>query len=419
MRAVDFSNKKVLFMIIIVSFLILSINLVFASSSDFIVTMVSQTPDPVEPGQTFEIKFKIENLGEETEEDIIIKILPEYPFTIYGDEEEKNIGKLRTSNSGSDAQYIEFQLKVDEGAVEGETEIELELEISEGVSLKYNSGEFVVDIETHDAILEISSVQIEPEKVSPGNEFNLEISMKNTADSLLKDIIFKLELEDDNLPFAPFQSSSERRISQLESDYQKSLSFTIISSPNANAGLYKIPINISYNDELGNSHSTDDLIAVIVGEQPELKVFIKKSEINKAGEKGKVTLTIANTDISNANYVELELVESSDYQLLSSSDYFYIGDLDSDDTESEDLEIFVHEKLDTLIIPLKITFTDDNNIEYQQNFYPELELYSKEELDLFEISNEDKNNLTYIVIILLIVGLIFYFYRKNRKNVKE
>lgn len=63
-------------------------------------TLLSQDPDPVEPGQVVKVKFKIENEGAETKEEVIVKILPKFPFTVYNDVTEKNIGKLRGGKLG-------------------------------------------------------------------------------------------------------------------------------------------------------------------------------------------------------------------------------------------------------------------------------------------------------------------------------
>src|SRR3989344_3033860 len=80
-------------------------------------TLVSQTPDPVEPGQIVTIKFKIENSGKESTQDTIVALDLKYPLSVYGNETQKNIGKLRASSSGSDAEIVEFKIKVDERAV--------------------------------------------------------------------------------------------------------------------------------------------------------------------------------------------------------------------------------------------------------------------------------------------------------------
>jgi len=411
--------KKIHFLAITVICLLLASVFVTAAvpqSPDVGLTLVSQSPDPVEPGQIVKIKFKVENAGSETPDDVIVKILPKYPFTIYGDNEEKNVGKLRSSTTGADSVEVEFQLKVDENAVEDETELELEVEITEGATIKYVNNEFMIDIQTHDAVLDIIDVEIDPEQVAPGDVASVEISVKNEADSLLKDIVFKLEMDDSTIPFAPYQSSSEKRISQLNSDYQKSLNFQIIVSPDADAGLYKIPLNISYNDEQGNSYTHGDLLAIQVGKTPVLKAYIKKTEVLQSGQAGSITLEIANSDIVDVNNLELELTESSEYQLVNPSNYFYLGDLDADDTESEEIDIYVPGDLEEVSIPIKLTYTDDNNQEYQQNFNLDLNLYSSSELKKLGLTQSSNSSYWIIFIILIIAGVGYYVYRKRKKK---
>jgi len=411
--------KKNHFLAITVICLLLAsvfVTAIVPQTPDLEVTLVSQSPDPVEPGQIVKVKFKVENEGAQTSSDVVARLLPKYPFTIYGDEEEKNLGIIRTSSTGSSAVEFEFQLKVDDDAVEDETELELEIEITDGATLKYNNNEFMINIQTHDAVLDIIDVEIDPEQVAPGDVASVEISVKNEADSLLKDIVFKLEMDDSTIPFAPYQSSSEKRISQLNSDYQKSLNFQIIVSPDADAGLYKIPLNISYNDEQGNSYTHGDLLAIQVGKTPVLKAYIKKTEVLQSGQAGSITLEIANSDIVDVNNLELELTESSEYQLVNPSNYFYLGDLDADDTESEEIDIYVPGDLEEVSIPIKLTYTDDNNQEYQQNFNLDLNLYSSSELKKLGLTQSSNSSYWIIFIILIIAGVGYYVYRKRKKK---
>ncbi|MBU1111894.1 MAG: hypothetical protein ABIG93_02625 [archaeon] len=411
--------KKInLLVITVICFLLASVFVTAAvpQSPDVGMTLMSQSPDPVEPGQIVKVKFKVENEGSETPDDVIVRVLPKYPFTIYGDDEEKNIGKLRSSSTGADSVEVTFQLKVDDDAVEAETELELEIKITEGATIKYTNNEFTIDIQTHDAVLDITGIEIDPEQVAPGDTANVKISVRNEADSLLKDIIFKLEMSDGTIPFAPYQSSSEKRISQLNSGYQNSLNFEIIVSPDADAGLYKIPLNISYNDEQGNSYTHEDLLAIQVGKTPVLKAYVKKTEILQAGQAGKVTLEIANSDIVNVNNLELELIESSEYQLVSPSNYFYLGDLDADDTESEEINIYVPEDLEEVSIPIKLTYMDDNNQEYQQNFNLDLNLYSSSELKKLGLTQSSSAGYWVIIVILIIAGVGYYIYKKRKKK---
>jgi len=406
-------RKKILLLVLSI-FLLTLIPFAVADVSDLTVTLVSQTPDPVEPGQTFDVKFKIENGGKETTKDAIITILPKYPFKIYGQSASKNIGKLRASSTGADAEYVTFRLKVDEEAVEGDLELELEVNLGTN-SILFVDNQFLIDVQTQDAILDIVSIKSEPEQVAPGEEAKITIVVKNAADSLLKDIKFKLNFDDDDIPLAPFQSSSERRISNLNNGFQDALTFRIIAKPDATPGLYKVPITITYNDEKGNAYSLNDFLAVSVGDVPKVRPFIKKSTVFRSGEAGKITVGIANAGTADVKFVELTIEKSEDYELVSPTNYFYIGDIDSDDTESEELDIYINKRRDVLHVPVKLKYVDSNNKPFQQQFDLTFDLYSTSELKKYGIIKTSSTSL-FIFLIIIAGGLYYYYYRNYKKK---
>ena len=397
--------------------LLLPMALAAVPSPEIQVTMLSQSPDPVEPGQVVKVKFKVENLGKESPTDTVVKILPKFPFTLYGDEAEKNIGRLRALQTGADAAIVEFRLRVDPTAVEKDTEIELMVKVSEDSWLYFTENEFMVDIQTHDAVLDIVSITSKPEQIAPGQSAKISITIKNMADSLLKDIRFKLNLDSETIPLAPYQSSSERRLSRLDSGFQKSMEFELIAEPGASPGMYKVPLSVSYNDEKGNSYSIDDLLVIIVGERPKVNVYIRKSTVQQAGKEGKVTVEIANTGTNDLKFLELDILPSEDFELVSSSRYFYLGDVDSDDTEREELSLYIHTGIDQLILPVKISYHDANNKPYQQQFSLEMKLYSSSELKKFGLV-QTSNYWAYLLIILIGAGGYWYYRRHHHKKKK-
>ncbi len=385
----------------------------YTNSPQIKVTLMSQDPDPVEPGQVVTVKFKVENNGSQTSKDVIVKLMPQFPFTIYGDTAEKNIGKLKALATGADAAIVEFKLKVDDNAVEEDTELELAAYMGDsGVS--YTNNEFLIDIQTHDAVLAITDITSEPSLIAPGSTGKVTIMIKNTADSLLKDIKFKLDMSGSSIPIAPYQSSSERIISQLNSNFQQTMTFTVIAKPDAASGLYKVPINISYNDEKGTSYTQTDVLAIVIGERPKLNAYIKKSTVQQAGKNGKVTLEIANSGNTNMKFLELTLLPSEDYKLITPSSYFYLGDVDSDDTESEEIEIYVNEDVKQLKLPIKLNYADANNQPFQQQFDLELQLYSTSELEKFGVISKSNAWVYVVAVILVLLGVLLYQrYRKN------
>jgi hypothetical protein len=398
-------KKLSIFIIMIVLSIFLS-TIAIADPLNLQVTLESQSPDPVEPGEVVTIKIKLENLGEETRDNAIVKFKESAQFTIYNDNLEKNVGRLRGGATGADSVIVEFDIKVDEAAVEGDQTFDFTVQV--GTSITTYSQ--VIEIETRDAILDITSISIEPEQIPPGQNGIVQIFTKNLADSLLRDIKFTLDLSD--VPLAPYQSSSQRSISQLQTNHQLPLSFNLIADPSATPGLYKIPLNISYTDESGRSYLISELLAVPVGEFPQIQTYIKKSTVLQAKSSGVITIELANAGTSDVKFMEMIIEESSDYEIISTSNYFYIGDIDSDDTESEEINIFVNKGVDVLSLPITLQYYDANNNIYDETRVLELDLYSKSELKRFGLISS--SNSSTIVILLLIVGGVFFWYRKRK-----
>jgi len=383
------------------------------SSPQFTVTLLSQEPDSVEPGEVVTVKFKVENAGIETSQEVLLKVLPKFPFTIYDDFAEKNLGKLRASSTGADAAIVEFKIKVAEAAVEAQTGLDLQLKMGESI-ISYTNDEFKINIQTRDAVLDIVSITSEPKQITPGESAKVSILVKNLADSVLKDIKLKLDFESSSLPLAPYQSSSERRIPILESNYQNSLTFQIIADPTATPGLYKIPLNITYNDAQGSNYRLEDVLAITIGEVPKVRAYIKKSTVQKSNAAGKVTIEIANAGTSEIKFLELTLLPSEDYTLISTTNYYYLGNVDSDDTESEEIDLFVNWWRRTLHLPVQLKYYDANNQPFQQRFDLELPLYSTSTLKKFGLVSSNNGG---ILIILVLLGLGgFFLWRNCRKN---
>ncbi|PIN76751.1 hypothetical protein COV17_01195 [Candidatus Woesearchaeota archaeon CG10_big_fil_rev_8_21_14_0_10_36_11] len=412
-----YMKNHIFVLLVIILFIVpLSQGLVIGNYPKIDVTLLSQSPDPVEPGQIVTVKFKIENEGKETTDDTIVTIIPKFPFKLYGGTATQNVGKLRAGSTGADAVIVEYKLKVDEEAVEGESEIELTVNMGEnGVS--YKNDEFLIDIQTHDAVLEISSITSDPSEVPPGGTAEISFLVKNLADSLLKDITFKLDFDATNSPLAPYRSSSERILSQLKSGYQNTLTFNVIAEPDAVGGLYKIPLDITYNDEKGNAYSVSDILAVNVGSAPAVRPLIKKSTVLQEKKEGIITLSIVNAGTTNVKLLELFIEPSEDFQLISTSDYFYIGDVDSDDTESEEINIYVNNNVDILRFPVKLQYRDANNKPYQQHFELEMNLYSSSQLKRFGVLESSNAGVYFFIILCIVVGI--FLYRGYKKNPEE
>ena len=256
--------------------------------------MINQDPDPVTAGDVVKVRFKIENLWETTKDPVIIEILPEYPFSLYSGEKVRNLGVLYGRQTGVEAPIVDYRLKVDEKAVDGDNEI--------GIKVKVGETTWVYE---------------------------------------------------------------------------------------------------------------DDFFIEVENEEIRLRNYIRSSNLIIPESKGKVSIEFANAGGYDLEFFEVWLLPSDDYKLLSTSNYVYIGDIDSDDTESEEFEIYVPKDVREVNIPIKVSY-EVNDFEYVKEETLTLQLLNSGEAKSIGLIKSDTGKNVFLGII---IGLaLLYLYRRYRKR---
>ena len=85
----------------------------------------------------------------------------------------------------------------------------------------------------------------------------------------------------------------------------------------------------------------------------------------------------------------------------------------------EEIEIYVNKNVEVVSMPVKLTYTDDNNQEYQQTFMLELELYSEGDLKKYGLSENGASAWIYVLLILIIAGGAYYYFSKKKGKKKK
>lgn len=263
------------------------------SAKVFQLGMISQDPDPVQAGDVVKVRFKIENLWEETKYNVLVRAVPEYPFSIYGGSEVIELGRLDGTRLGSGPVYFDFKFRVDHEALDGDHEMTLMVDDEESVE-KFENMFFV---------------EVEKERIA-------------------------------------------------------------------------------------------------------LRPYIVASDLIIPGTKGTFTIEIANAGGLDVQSLELELLPSGDYRLLSTSNYIYLGDIEADDTESEDFSIYVEKGIQQVHIPVRLTYeVDDKN--YTDDTKLVLNLLTEAEAKKIGLIKE--SYLPYIIGALVIVVVAIIVIRRRRR----
>src|SRR3989344_8468779 len=105
-----------------------------ANIYDIAVTLINQEPDPAEPGKYVDVRFKFDNNGSGEARNVIVELLPEYPFSLdSGVSPARNIGTIQSMQKGDVGVIVKYRLIVDENAVEGGNDLRVRYKI-EGYS---------------------------------------------------------------------------------------------------------------------------------------------------------------------------------------------------------------------------------------------------------------------------------------------
>ncbi|MGV8172490.1 MAG: COG1361 S-layer family protein [Candidatus Woesearchaeota archaeon] len=372
-------------------------------------------PYPATPGQTVKVWLLLQNTGDTDLKGITVEAISQSPFTPYNQENVKTIDLL-----GAHKDYlIDFNLKIDDNAVEGYNDLRIRYGFAGG-TIQQKTVELYV--QTRDSTLTIEDVSMEPSEISPGTDGTLTITIKNNAPSTMTDLSMKLQLQAIigaalvDLPFAPIDSGTERRIYMLESGKSTEFQYNLRAYPDAVSKVYKIPFTLTYYDSLGNAKNKTDYVGVIVNGVPDISVIIDKTDLTMQTRNGIITLKIINKGVSDMKFLNVILKDSQDFEVLSNSDTTYVGNLVSDDYQTAEYRINVKSKENTINMPVTLQYRDANNRYYEKIFNVELNL-----IDSKKIESNNKGGFPWLIVIIILVivgGIWYYFKNKNKKNKK-
>ncbi|MFH1174472.1 MAG: COG1361 S-layer family protein [archaeon] len=380
-------------------------------------SLMKYEPVPAEPGKYITVYIKLENDGDKAAKDVVMELMPHYPFSIDGsDQVSKNLGTL-----GSQREYVfDFKLRVAADAVTGDNELRMRFTSDNGI---WQENVFTITLQSGDATLGVVGAALQPAIIAPGEKGMLTIRVKNMADDVLKDITIALDLFSSTTatatsvsvldpPFAPIGLTNEQKIFQLASGNTEEFAFPLQAYTSASPGLYKIPINITYYDNVGTKYTLQQLIGVVVGSEPELSVVVDSTTLRSVPMMGDITLKVINKGLSDVKFLDMRLGESAAYEIMSASNEVYLGNLDSDDYDTATYKLKLLTAQDLLSLPVSIAYRDANNNPYVLNTTVVAKLYAN--------GDDTKAPVGLIVFIVIVLGVIgFFIYRKFRKPRKK
>ncbi len=262
----------------------------------------------------------------------------------------------------------------------------------------------------------IKDVSSSPEEIEPGEVSSVSIKIENILEDPVKNLNVKLDLSE--VPFAPYQSSSEEFLEELDDGDEEKFTFKLIALPETASGIYKIPVLISYY--YGNDNETKEMVSLIsltVNSKPELKVSSEDSVLIR-GQDNEITIRVINSGLSDVKFVYVETSDSSGIKFLTNKEQ-YIGDINSDDFDSVNYKIRLDSDASDLInLPVILKYRDATNKEYIGTETIMLKTYSLKEAQTLGLVVK-KSYTLYILIGILSGGYFTYRTIKKRRLKKK
>lgn len=314
-------------------------------------------------------------------------------------EEKKNVGHLFVGETWT----TPFKIKIREDAPTIYYAMEFQL-IETDLNGIEKSIAVVNDFEI--PVKGIVKFDVESENILKlGTTSDIKIKISNVGGGTARYVTVSLEL---TRPFTVLHSS-EVYLGNIKGTESKDINFTVYVDTNAETNAYKIPLAIKYMDDNGTEHRIDKSIGVELETKPNIEVELVKADDFSPGSTGKVTISVVNSGFSDAKFVSLELIPTENYSVVSANEV-YIGNLDSDDSETQEFEIKLNGDIPTGKIPLNIRVgynEKGRDIEHTKDATVDLNVISREELAKKTTGKDIFSNITGIAIVIPLIILAY------------
>ena len=284
-------------------------------------SLINQDPDPAIAGNIVELRIGVENNGGESAENIVLELIPEYPFEMVpGESQIQEIGTIKPYLEGSDMKILKFRLKVDRDANEGQYGLEI-WEYEEGKRDKIRVEKTItIDVANRESA---EIIYIDKVELVPGRQTNMKFTINNVGSAPLRNLMFSWENEDDVI--LPVGSDNTKYIKYLDVGENTELSYDVIADSNAEPGLYKLMLSLKYDDSItGEEKEVATVAGVYVGGETDFDVAFSESSM------GEYSFTIANIGCNPAYSVSVIVPEQKNWKAVGSNSAI-IGNLNKGD----------------------------------------------------------------------------------------
>ncbi|MBI4174420.1 MAG: hypothetical protein HY517_02145 [Candidatus Aenigmarchaeota archaeon] len=242
-----------------------------------------------------------------------------------------NLGAL----GGSSSQQTSFKVKSSEDATTIISYVNVKATYKDDQGDRETNLNIPVNIRRV-PIVQVSLVSYSRGSLEPGSITGLSIMVDNKGDGLARDT--QITLNQSAQVFSIIGASGQIFIGDLNAGAQKSVNYTLAINPNADIGVYSVPIQITYKDETKTkSYTSNEAIGMILAGRNKILMLKESQGAITAGGTGTVNVETVNLGNQRVQFTILEF--SAPDKISVKPLKVYVGKLDSDDSDTTRLEV--------------------------------------------------------------------------------
>ena len=256
----------------------------------------------------------------------------------------------------------------------------------------------------------LNIVSVNSNGFEPGENGLISLEIENEHDFDITDINIILDLSREELPIAPVDSSASVFVDEIESGDDDLIQFNVIVLPEANLGIYKIPVLINYVGLNDTVYEREEMISLSVESEPKISLSVDEPDFI-VGNFADISIGIVNEGFSDIKFLKVKIGESDFFDILSSNEV-YVGELDSDDFDRTEFKLMLKDPMSSINIPISLEYYDETNQFYTFGDTLRLNVYSEDEAKKLGLIENQKNYWWVFVVALV----LFFVIRKIKKK---
>ncbi len=257
----------------------------------------------------------------------------------------------------------------------------------------------------------IKSTNYDPSPAEPGKYVDVWIVVQNLGNKKIQRSWLKIKPE---YPFSlnPGETGIEE-VALIPAGREELMEYRLRVDDQAIEGTYDFDVVLCETPtcEIELRKTSID-IAVRTGGKPKLEIGLESSTVFLPETLGEITISAVNKGKLGIKFLTIEVMDSEEYELISPA-RVYLGELDSDDFETEDFRVYTHSSTGIINVPVKVEYSDENFKEYTSIENIEFKVFSEKDAKNIGLVSTKKTG-KYFALAAII--LLAFLYRRRKKK---